>query len=120
MDPSGERLGQEGEEPALTLARHDDLLLAVQVVLVALGVAAAALEGRRRPEHVPQGPGAGLAAGREVVQGHDELVTLVADEGGPLAVSRRRRRRLRTRLLLTLDLALVGVQDLGGERVNNK
>lgn len=103
-----------GEEPALTLARHDDLLLPVQVVLVALGVAAAALECRRRLEDVPQGPRAGLAAGREVVQGEDELVALVADVGGPLAV----RHRLRGRLLVTLALALVSVQDLGGRKNN--
>lgn len=81
---------------------------------MALGVAAAALERRRRLEDVPQGPRAGLAAGREVVEGEDELVALVADVGGALAV----RRGLRRRLLLTLALALVGVQDLGGKKYN--
>lgn len=79
---------------------------------MALGVAAAALERRRRLEDVPQGPRAGLAAGREVVEREDELVALVADVGGALAV----RRGLRRRLLLTLALALVGVQDLGGKK----
>lgn len=82
------------------------------MVLVALGVAAAALERRRRLEDVPQGPRAGLAAGREVVEREDELVALVADVGGTLAV----RRGLRCRLLVTLALALVGVQDLGGKK----
>lgn len=79
---------------------------------MALGVAAPALQGRRRLEDVPQRPGAGLAAGGEVVERRDELVALVADVGGPVAV----RRRLHDDLLVPLDLAFVGVQDLGEER----
>lgn len=93
----------------LTLAWHNDFLLSVQVIFVALGVAAAALEGRRGPEHVPQGPSAGLTAGGEVVQSQDELVTLVADVGGTITV----RHGLHDQLLFTLNLAFIGIQDLG-------
>ena len=80
------------------------------MVLVTLGVAAPALEGRGGLEDVQQGPRARLAAGREVVERGDELVALVGDEGGPLA----KRHRLRRKLLLALILAFVGVQDLWG------
>lgn len=44
----------------LTLAGHNNFLLSVQVVFVALGVAAAALEGWRGLKDVPQGPSADL------------------------------------------------------------
>lgn len=85
---------------------------------MALGVAAAALEGRRGLENVPQGPSAGLAAGGEVVESEDELVALVADVGGSVAV----RGGLHYHLLVTFTLTLVGVQDLGkskeGKRVS--
>lgn len=101
-----------GRVSVLTLAGHDDFLLPVQVVLVALGVAAAALEGGRGLEDVPQGAGADLAAGREVVEGGDELVALVADVRGPVA----ERRGLHHDLLIAFDLAFVRVQDL---RKNN-
>lgn len=77
---------------------------------MALGVAAAALEGRRRLEHVPQRPSARLTAGREVVQGEDELVTLVADVGGTVPF------RLRYDLRFALDLAFIGIQDLEEEK----
>jgi len=100
--------------PALTSARSDDLLLAVQVVLVTLGVAAAALEGLRRLEDVPQRPRARLAVGREVVERGDELVALVGHVGRPLA----QRHRLRGKLLLPLALTFVGVQDLHGDGGN--
>lgn len=80
---------------------------------MALGVAAAALQSRWRFEHVPQRPRAGLTAGREVVEGEDELVALVADVGGALSG----RQWLCRRLLVTLALALVGVQDLREEPV---
>lgn len=96
----------------LTLAGNDDFLLPVQVVLVALGVAATALEGGRGLEDVPQGAGADLAAGREVVEGGDELVALVADVRGPVA----ERRGLHHDVLIAFDLAFVRVQDL---RKNN-
>lgn len=76
---------------------------------MALSVAAAALKGRRGLENVPQGPSAGLAAGGEVVESEDELVTLVADVGGSIAV----RGGLHDHLLVTFTLTLVGVQDLG-------
>ena len=71
----------------LTLTRGNDLLLSIQVVFVALGVAAAALESRRRLEDVPEGPRARLAAGGEVVECGDELVTFVANVG--CALTRR-------------------------------
>ena len=54
------------------------------MVFVALDVASPALQRRRRLEHVPQGLGAGLAGGGEVVEGGDELVTFVADVAGLL------------------------------------
>lgn len=79
---------------------------------MALGVAAAALEGRRRLEDVPERTSAGLAAGGEVVEREDELVALVADVGGTVAV----RRGLHHHLLVALALALVGVQDLRKQR----
>ncbi len=62
-----------------TFAWSDDLLLLVHVVLVALNVAAPALQSRRRLEHVPQRLGARLAVGGEVVKCGDELVALVAN-----------------------------------------
>lgn len=89
----------------LTLAGNNDFLLLVQVVLVALGVAAAALEGRRGLEDVPQGAGADLTAGREVVEGEDELVALVANVGGSFS----ERRGLHHDLLVALNLAFVSV-----------
>lgn len=93
----------------LTLARRDDLLFPVQVVFVALGVAAAALEGRRRLEDVPQRPGAGLTVGGEVVESGDELVALVADVGGTLAKWQG------LHFLVTFTLSLIGIQDLEKE-----
>lgn len=92
----------------LTLAGHDNFLLFVQVVFVALGVAAAALEGRWRLENVPQGPSAGLTAGGEVVESEDELVALVADVGRTVTVWRG----LHHDFLVTFDLSFIGVQDL--------
>lgn len=47
---------------------------------VALDVAALALQGYGWLEHVPQGFGAGLAVGGEMVEAGDELVALVVDE----------------------------------------
>lgn len=75
---------------------------------MALGVAAAALEGRRGLEDVPQGAGADLAAGREVVEGEDELVALVANIRGSFS----KRRLLHYDLLIAFDLAFVSIQDL--------
>lgn len=75
---------------------------------MALGVAAAALEGRRGLEDVPQGAGADLAAGREVVEGEDELVALVADVRESFA----ERRGLHYDLLIAFNLAFVSIQDL--------
>lgn len=76
------------------------------MVFVAFDVAAAALEGGRRLEHVPQRFGAGLAVGGEVVERRDELVTFVADVAGLLSDGQR------LHFLLFLTLALVRVQDL--------
>lgn len=76
---------------------------------MALGVAATALQRRRRLEHVPQGPRARLAARRQVVERGDELVTLVPDEGRALACQRQ---GIHRKLLLPLALTLVGVQNL--------
>lgn len=76
------------------------------MVFVALDVAAAALEGGRRLEHVPQRFGAGLAVSGEVVERRDELVTFVADVAGFLADGQR------LHFLLLLTLAFVSVQDL--------
>lgn len=92
----------------LTLAGNNNFLLLVQVVLVALGVAAAALEGRRRLEDVPQRAGADLAAGREVVEGDDELVALVANVRGSFT----KWRLLHYDRLIAFNLAFVSVQDL--------
>lgn len=75
---------------------------------MALGVAAAALEGRRGLEDMPQGAGADLAAGREVVEGGDELVALVAN----VRRSFTKWRLLHYDLLISFNLAFVGVQDL--------
>lgn len=92
----------------LTLARHNHFLFSVQMVLMALDMAASALERGRRFEDVPQRTGTGLAARREVVQSGDELVALVVDVRQTLAV----RHRLHRRLLITFALTFVGVQDL--------
>lgn len=97
-----------GGHVVVHLARHNDVVLSVQVIFVALCVAAAALEGGRGLEDVPQGTAAGLAAGGEVIEREDEFVTLVADVGGPIT----ERSRLHHHLLITLTLALVGIQDL--------
>ena len=99
----------------LTPARHNNFLLSVQVVFVALCVAAAALEGRRGLEDVPQRPSAGLAAGREVIEGEDELVALVADVGSAVA----KRHGLHHDLLFPLALTFIGIEDLDrGRRAN--
>lgn len=79
---------------------------------MALGVAATALEGRRGFKNIPQGPGADLTAGREVVESEDELMALVRDEGGAI----HKRPRIHCHLLITFNLAFIGIQDLGKER----
>lgn len=91
-----------------TFAWSDDLLLLVHVVLVALDVAAPALQSRWRFEHVPQRLGARLAVGGEVVQCGDELMALVADVAGLLSNGQRLHRKLR----LLFALALVGIKNL--------
>lgn len=89
-----------------TFAWGDDLLLLVEVVLVALDMAAPALQCRRRLEHMPQGLGARLTVGGEVVERGDELVALVGQAVGLVAL----RESLHVRLLPALPL--VGIQDL--------
>lgn len=62
-----------------TFAGSDDLLLFAHVVLVALDMAAPALESRWRLEHVPQRLGACLTVGGEMVESGDELMPFVTD-----------------------------------------
>lgn len=81
---------------------------------MALSVAAATLKGGWGLENVPQGPSARLAAGGEVVQSQDELVALVADVGGTIAI----RCGLHHNLLFTFNLSFIGVQDLGKKKEN--
>lgn len=87
-------------------ARSNNVLLFVEVVLVALDVAAATLQGWRRLEDVPQRLGAGLAVGREVIQRGDELVAFVWETVGLVAL----RDRLHVRLLPAFSL--IGIQNL--------
>lgn len=75
---------------------------------MALCVAAAALEGRWGFEDVPQRPSAGLTAWGEVIEREDELMALVADVGGAIAIWRG----LHYNLLISLTLAFIGIQDL--------
>lgn len=92
-----------------TFARSNNVLLFVEVVLVALDVAAATLQGRRRLEDVPQRLGTGLTVGGEVIQRGDELVAFVWETVGFVAL----RDRLHVRLLPALSL--VGIQNLNAE-----
>lgn len=78
------------------------------MVLVTFDVAAPALEGRRRFEHVPQRLGARLAVGGEMIQRVDELVAFVADVAGLLTDGQR----LHGELGLLLTLAFIGVKNL--------
>lgn len=96
-----------------TFAGSNNFFFFVHVVFVALSVAAAALQGRRRLEDVPEWPRAGLTAGREVIQSRDELVALVADVGGTLP----KWQRLSRKLLVTFNFSFISIQDLekGGE-----
>lgn len=96
-------------ENVFTFARSNNVLLFVEVVLVALDVAAATLQGRRRLEDVPQRLGTGLAVGGEVIQRGDELVAFVWETVGFVAL----RDRLHVRLLPALSL--VGIQNLNAE-----
>ena len=73
---------------------------------MALDVAAPALEGGWRLEDMPQGLGAGLAVGGEVVERGDELVAFVGQTVGLVALGHR----LHVGLLPAL--ALVGIEDL--------
>lgn len=84
----------------LTFARDDKVLLLVQMVLVALDMAAAALQGWRGLEHVPQGLGASLTIRREMVEGGDELMAFVGQAVGLITL----RNTLHVRFLPTLTL----------------
>lgn len=92
----------------LTFAWSDDLLFLVHVVLVALDVAAPALQSRRRLEHVPQWLGARLTVGGEVVERGNELVALMADVAALLSNGQR----LHGKLRLLFALALIGIKNL--------
>lgn len=92
-----------------TFAGSDDLLLLVHVVLVALDVAASALQSRRRLEHVPQRLGARLAVGREVIERGNELVTLVADVAGLLSDG------LHRKLRFLFTFTFIRIKDLSGD-----
>lgn len=91
-----------------TFAGSDDLLLLVHVVLVALDVAAPALQSRRRLKHVPQRLGARFTVGGEVVECGDELMAFVADVAGLLTDGKRFHRKLR----LFFALTFIGVKNL--------
>lgn len=89
-----------------TFARGDNILLLVQMVLVALDVASAALQGRRGLEHVPQRFGASLAVRGEMIEGGDELVAFVGQAVGLITL----RNSLHVRLLPALTF--ISIQDL--------
>lgn len=78
------------------------------MVLVALDVAAPALQSRRRLEHVPQRLGARLAVGGEMVERGDELMALVADVAGFLPDGQGLHRKLG----LLFALAFIGIKNL--------
>lgn len=89
-----------------TFARGDDVLLLVQVVFVALDMAAATLQRWRRLEDVPQRLGAGLTVGGKVVERGDELVAFVWEAVGFVALWHR----LHVGLLPAFSL--VGIENL--------
>lgn len=115
-DPALLLLLRSGQEEQLFGSRHvivyfagyNNLLLSVQVVFVALGVAATALEGRWGLENMPQGPSASLTAGGKVVESEDELMSLMADVGGTISI----RCWFNNNLLVTFTLGFIGIQDL--------
>lgn len=83
------------------------------MVFVALDVASSAFEGWRWFEHVPQGFGTGFTVSGKVVQGWDELMTLMANVAGLVP-------RKRFQLLLFLALALICIQDLEEPMTSDK
>lgn len=76
------------------------------MVLVALDVAAPALQSGWRLEHVPQRLGARFAVGGEVVERGDELVAFVADVAGFLADG------LHRKLRFLFTFAFIGIKNL--------
>lgn len=67
-------------------AGFDNVLFFIQVVLVVLGVAAAAFERWRRLKEVPQSPAADLTVGWKMIEREDKLVAPVADEGAAITM----------------------------------
>lgn len=112
VDASSSHSRADAEKPsgsfALTFAWSDDVFLLVHVVFVAFDVAAPTFQGGGGFEHVPQGFGAGLTAGGEMVKRGDELVALVADVSRLLPD----RQRLHRELGLFFALPFVGVKNL--------
>lgn len=78
------------------------------MVLVALYVAAPALQSRRWLEHVPQWLGACLTVGGEVVECGDKLVALVADVAGLLSNGQW----LHRKFWFLLAFAFIGIKNL--------
>lgn len=85
----------------------------VHVLFVAFDLASLAFQSQRRFEHVPQGFGTGFTVSGKVVQGWDELVTLMANVAGLVP-------RKRFQLLLFLALTLICVQDLEEPMTSDK
>lgn len=84
------------------------------MVLVALDVAAPALQSRRRLEHVPQWLCARLTVGGEVVEGGNELVAFVADVIGLFSNGMR----LHGKLWLLFAFTFIGIKNLeSGKRM---
>ena len=98
----------------VTFARGDNVLLFVKVVLVALDMAAATLQGGWRLKNVPQWLGAGVAVGREMIQCGDEFMALVGKAVGLVPL----RNCLHVHLLPALSL--IGIKNLNMDRVTLK
>lgn len=81
------------------------------MVLVALDVATAALQGWRGLEHMPQWFGASLAVRREMVEGGDELVAFVGQAVGLITL----RDTLHVRFLPTLTF--ISIKDLKNKNI---
>lgn len=76
------------------------------MVFVALDVASPALQGWRWFEHIPQGFGTSFTVSGKVVEGGNELMTLMANIAGLVP-------RKSLHFLFLLALALISIQDLG-------
>ncbi len=80
---------------------------------MALDVASSAFESWRWFEHVPQGFGTGFTVSGEVVQGGNELMTLMANVAGLVP-------RKRFQFLFFLALTLISIQDLGEAMISDE